>query len=438
MISIKTIHAREILDSRGNPTVEVDVTLDDGAFGHSTTLMTGRAAVPSGASTGTNEAVELRDGDKKRYGGKGVLKAVSNVNGEIAKALIGKSAESQKEIDDLLIALDGTENKSRLGANAVLGVSMALAQANSRSRRIPLFEYVRTLSKSPREPIMPLPQCNIINGGAHTNWESTDIQEFMIMPIGAKSFREALRTMTEIFHSAKKVIAQKGYGTTVGDEGGYAPKVTGGNEEALYLISEAVKKAGYELGKDVVLGLDGAASEFLVEGKYVLAREGKKLTSEEMIAWYGGLQKKYPIVSIEDGLGEDDWAGWKKLTESLGGNTQIIGDDLLVTNVKFLERGIKEKAANAILIKVNQIGTLSETIDAVDMAHSAGWRAVISHRSGETEDTAIAHVAVGLGTGQIKTGSVSRTDRTAKYNELIRIEEMLGAKAIFAGKDALL
>ncbi|MCR4280818.1 MAG: enolase, partial [Candidatus Kaiserbacteria bacterium] len=288
-------------------------------------------------------------------------------------------------------------------------------------------------SSAPREPILPLPQCNIINGGKHAAG-STDIQEFMIMPVGAKSFNEALRAMEEIFQSLKKIVGEKGYVTTVGDEGGFAPNVQGGNEEALSLIAEAVKKAGYELGKDIVLALDIAASEILVDGKYVLAREGEKFSSEEMIAWLADLQKKYPIVSIEDGLGEDDWAGWKRLTESLGGSTQIVGDDLLVTNVKFLERAITEKAANAILIKVNQIGTLTETIDAVDMAHKAGWRAIISHRSGETEDTTIAHLAVGLGTGQIKTGSVSRTDRVAKYNELLRIEEMLGAKAVFAGK----
>lgn len=429
MATIKSIRAREILDSRGNPTVEADVILEDGTMG--------RATVPSGASTGAHEAHELRDGDKKRYGGKGVLKAVANLNGEIARALKGKDSTAQREIDSKLIALDGTKNKERLGANAILAASLATAQASARAKKVQLFEYVRDLSATPRKPILPLPQCNIINGGAHTNWESTDIQEFMILPIGAKSFREALRMMAEIFHSAKKVIAEKGYGTTVGDEGGYAPKVTGGNEEAFYLISEAVKKAGYALGKDIVLALDGAASEFLADGKYVLTREDKKLSSEEMVSWYGDLQKKYPLVSIEDGLGQDDWSGWKKLTASLGGNTQIVGDDLLVTNVEFLKRGIKEKVANAILIKVNQIGTLTETIDAVDMAHKAGWRTVISHRSGETEDTAIAHLAVGLGTGQIKTGSTSRTDRVAKYNELLRIEEALGKKAVFAGRNAL-
>lgn len=425
---IQSIRGREVLDSRGNPTVEADVILEDGAMG--------RATIPSGASTGAHEAHELRDGDKARYGGKGVLKAVANINGEIARAFVGKDASEQREIDSQLIALDGTKNKKRLGANAILAVSLAVAQASARAKKVQLFEYVRSLSKAPREPILPLPQFNIINGGKHAAG-STDIQEFMILPIGAKSFREALRAGAEVFHSLKKIIAEKGYGTTVGDEGGYAPQVKGGNEEALALISKAVKKAGYELGKDIVLALDTAASELLADGKYALAREGKKLSSEEMVSWYGSLQKKYPIVSIEDGLGEDDWAGWTRLTATMGESIQIVGDDLLVTNVKFLERGIKEKVANAILIKVNQIGTLTETIDAVDMAHNAGWRTVISHRSGETEDTAIAHLAVGLGTGQIKTGSTSRTDRVAKYNELLRIEEILGEKAVFAGKNAL-
>lgn len=425
---IQYIRGREVLDSRGNPTVEADVILEVDAMG--------RATVPSGASTGANEAHELRDGDLKRYGGKGVLKAVANINGEIARAFVGKDASAQREIDSLLISLDGTENKKRLGANAILAVSLAVAQASARAKKLQLFEYVRGLSNVPREPILPLPQFNIINGGKHAAG-STDIQEFMILPIGAKSFREALRAASEVFHSLKKIIADKGYGTTVGDEGGYAPKVTGGNEEALELVSDAVKKAGYKLGKDIVLALDVAASELLVDGKYILAREGKRLSSEEMVSWYSDLQKKYPIVSIEDGLGEDDWAGWKKLSASLGNKMQLVADDLLVTNVKFLERGIKEKVANAILIKVNQIGTLTETIDAVDMAHNAGWRTVISHRSGETEDTAIAHLAVGLGTGQIKTGSTSRTDRVAKYNELLRIEEILGEKAVFAGRNAL-
>src|SRR3989344_1607595 len=426
MLSIKSVHGREILDSRGNPTVEVDVILDDGTLG--------RAAVPSGASTGTNEAVELRDGEK-RYGGKGVLKAVANVNGEIAKTLVGKDASDQKKIDDVLIALDGTENKARLGANAILGASLAVAKAVAASRGVKLFEYIKGLSDSPRSPLLPLPQCNIINGGKHAAG-STDIQEFMIAPVGAPSFREGIRVVSEIFHALKKVIESKGYGTTVGDEGGFAPHVINGNEEALSLISEAISTAGYQLGKDIVIALDAAATEFFSDGQYVLAREGKRLSSSEMVKWYAELSKKYPIRSIEDGLAENDWDGWKNLTSNVGQNIQIVGDDIFVTNVKFLERGIKEKSANAILIKLNQIGTLSETIDAVDIAHKAGWKAVISHRSGETEDTAIAHVAVGLATGQIKTGSVSRTDRTAKYNELMRIEEFLGEKAVFAGKNA--
>ena len=426
MATIKKVWAREILDSRGNPTVEVDLTLSDGSFG--------RAAVPSGASTGSHEAVELRDGDKERYEGKGVLKAVANVNDEIFDAIKEKEF-SQKELDDFLIKLDGTANKSRLGANAILGISLAFAKAEALSQKIPLYKYFAKVSGTEKCQL-PVPMMNILNGGAHAVG-STDIQEFMIMPVGAKSFSEALRAMEEIFQSLKTIVGDKGYVTTVGDEGGLAPHVQAGNEEALSLIAEAVEKAGYELGNDIVLALDIAASEILVDGKYVLAREGKKLSSEELIAWYGELQKKYPIVSIEDGLGEDDWTGWQELTAKLGGKTQLVGDDLLVTNVKFLERAITEKAGNAILIKVNQIGTLTETIDAVDMAHKAGWRAIISHRSGETEDTTIAHLAVGLGTGQIKTGSVSRTDRVAKYNELLRIEEMLGEKAVFAGRNAL-
>ncbi len=428
-MKIASVCAREILDSRGNPTVEADVVLENGVMG--------RAAVPSGASTGSHEAHELRDGDSKRYGGKGVLKAVANVRGEIAKAITGKDATAQKEIDETLIALDGTENKSRLGANAILAVSLATAKAAAADRKVPLYEYVRGLSASPRDPLLPLPQCNVLNGGAHTSWESTDIQEFMIMPVGAPTFREGVRMMTEIFHTLKTVLKEKGHGTTVGDEGGFAPKVTGGNAEALALVSEAVESSGYKLGTDIVLALDVAASEMFEQGTYKLACEGAKRSSAEMVAWYGELQKKYPIRSIEDGLAEDDWEGWKQLTTMLGGTTQLVGDDLLVTNVKFLERGIKEKAANAILIKVNQIGTLTETIAAVDMAHAADWRAVISHRSGETEDTTIAHLVVGLGTGQIKTGSMSRTDRVAKYNELLRIEEMLGDKAVFAGGNAL-
>lgn len=421
--SISFIKAREILDSRGNPTVEADVYLESGVMG--------RAAVPSGASTGSHEAHELRDGDLKRYGGKGVMKAVANVTGEIGATLKGKNVFAQREIDDAMIKLDGTENKSRLGANAILAVSLAVAKAAALAKSVPLYEYVHTLSKKPRDMILPLPQCNVLNGGAHTNWESTDIQEFMIAPVGASTFRDGLRSIAEVFQVLKKVLKEKGYATSVGDEGGYASKITD-NEEAFTLIAEAIQKAGYTLGKDVVFALDVAASEMYADNVYSLPKENKKHSSAEMTAWYQSLAKKYPIYSIEDGLAEGDWDGWKKLTAAMGATTQLVGDDLLVTNVKFLERGITEKAGNAILIKVNQIGTLSETVDAVDMAHSAGWRAVMSHRSGETEDTTIAHLAVGLGTGQIKTGSTSRSDRPAKYNELLRIEEMLGDKAVFA------
>ncbi len=423
-MKIRLIKAREVLDSRGNPTIEADCILEDGTMG--------RAIAPSGASTGSHEAHELRDVDQSRYGGKGVLKAVANVGGEIASAIVGKDVFVQRDIDEAMIALDGTENKGRLGANTILSVSLAVAQAAARSKSVPLFEYIRSLSSAPRELVLPTPQCNIVNGGAHTNWESTDIQEFMVMPVGAPSFREGLRMVAEIFYALKKVLQEKAFGTTVGDEGGFAPRVTG-NEEALALISEAIEKARYKLGSDVVLALDVAASGFFEAGAYKLPKEEKRLSSAELTAWYGELKKRYPIASLEDGLAEDDWGGWKNMTASLGDSTQIVGDDLLVTNVNFLERAIKEKSANAILIKVNQIGTLTETISAVDMAHKAGWRAIISHRSGETEDTAIAHLAVGLGTGQIKTGSVSRTDRVAKYNELLRIEEILGEKARYAG-----
>lgn len=427
-MKITKIHAREIIDSRGNPTVEADVTLDSGIMG--------RAAVPSGASTGVNEAVELRDGDKKRFGGKGVLNAVEFVNTEIAAALIGMDASEQVLLDEKMIALDGTENKGRLGANAILAVSLAAAKAVALDQQLPLHEYLRSLSTTKPVPILPLPMVNIINGGKHAAG-STDIQEFMIMPIGTTSFREAARMCAEVFHALAKVIASKGYGTTVGDEGGYAPAVREGNKEALALISEAVTKAGYELGKDIVFALDVAASELYVDGKYELKTEGRTLTSQEMADWLIALAKEYPIVSIEDGLAEHDWDGWKYFTAQAGEKLQIVGDDLLVTNVKFLERGIREHAANAILVKLNQIGTLTETIRAVEMAHAAGWKAIISHRSGETEDTTIADLVVALGSGQIKTGSMSRTDRVAKYNQLIRIEESLGASAQFAGASAL-
>ncbi len=422
-MKIQSIHAREILDSRGNPTLEADVLLDTGEQG--------RAAVPSGASTGSHEAHELRDNDPKRYNGKGVLQAVANVNGPIAQALQGIEADNQKNIDDILIKLDGTDNKEKLGANAILAVSLAVAKAAAVAQGIPLFEHINRLANGPAMSL-PLPLCNIINGGKHAAG-STDIQEFMIMPVGASSFKQALQMSAEIFHALGKLLAQKGYGTTVGDEGGYAPAVHDGNAEALALISEAVAKAGYRIGDDVVFALDVAATELYQDGSYVLATEQTKKSADEMISFYEQLTTTYPVYSIEDGLAEDDWANWSKLTARLGASKQIVGDDLLVTNVRFLQRAIEEKAANAILVKVNQIGTLSETIAAVTMAQAAGWKAVISHRSGETEDTSIAHIAVGLGCGQIKTGSLSRTDRVAKYNELLRIEELLGDKAVFTG-----
>ncbi|HSW78149.1 MAG TPA: phosphopyruvate hydratase [Candidatus Chromulinivoraceae bacterium] len=426
-MDIARIHARQIIDSRGNPTVEADVVLSDGTLG--------RAAVPSGASTGSNEAVELRDGGSD-FGGKGVMKAVGNVNGIIAEKLIGMDASDQRVLDKTLIDLDGTPNKGNLGANAILAVSLAAAKAVALSKGIPLYGYFRSLAEENGDFLLPVPMMNIINGGKHAAG-STDIQEFMIMPVGAPTFTKAIQMGAEIFHALAKVLKENGYGTTVGDEGGYAPHVKKGNAEALELISAAVEKAGYELGKDVVLALDVAASELYEDGKYHLATENRSLSSDEMVEWLAELAEKYPIASIEDGLAEDDWDAWSKLTKRIGTKLQIVGDDLLVTNVSFLKRGIDEKAANAILIKLNQIGTLSETIDAVAMAHEAGWNAVISHRSGETEDTTIAHLVVGLATGQIKTGSMSRTDRVAKYNELLRIEEELGAEAKYAGRDAL-
>jgi len=426
-MEITSVRARQIIDSRGNPTVEADVLLADGTLG--------RAAVPSGASTGSNEAVELRDGGEA-FGGKSVMKAVSNVNDIIAKELMGKDAADQRGIDKLLIDLDGTPNKGKLGANAILAVSLAVAKAAAASQKLALYEYFRSLAPGDDTLLLPVPMMNIINGGKHAAG-STDIQEFMVMPVGAATFTDAIRMGAEIFHALAKVLKDNGYGTTVGDEGGYAPHVKNGNAEALELISQAVAKAGYTLGDDVVLALDVAASELYADGKYTLATENRSLTSDEMVDWLVELSNKYPIASIEDGLAEDDWEAWAKLTEKLGGKVQIVGDDLLVTNVSFLKRGIDENAANAILIKLNQIGTLSETIDAVTMAHDAGWNAIISHRSGETEDTTIAHLVVGLATGQIKTGSMSRTDRVAKYNELLRIEEQLGDKAAYAGRDAL-
>jgi enolase len=428
-MKITSIHARQILDSRGNPTVEADVTLENGVMG--------RAAVPSGASTGSHEAIELRDGDPKNYGGKSVLKAVANANGEIAQAIVGMDADDQAAIDQKMIALDGTPNKSRLGANAILAVSLATAKACAFSKNIPLFAHINTLAGGTGDATtLPVPLMNIINGGQHAAG-STDIQEFMIIPVGARSFSEALQMGANVFHALKKVLAGKGYGTTVGDEGGYAPAVKGGNAEAMDLIASAVSAAGYTLGTDIMLALDVAASELWdpATKTYRLATENRSLTTTEMIVWLKALTEKYPIISIEDGLGEEDWEGWTAMTQTIP--RQLVGDDLLVTNTAFLSRGIAEKAGNAILIKPNQIGTLTETIAAVAMANAAGWHSIISHRSGETEDTTIAHIAVGLGAGQIKAGSLSRTDRVAKYNELLRIEELLGTKAVFPGNSLI-
>lgn len=420
-MKITKIHAREILDSRGNPTVEVDITLSDSSFG--------RSAVPSGASTGSHEAVELRDGEA-RYGGKGVQKAVNNVNTTITTALIGEEFD-QKSLDAKLIALDGTSNKGKLGANAILGVSMAFARAMAVSSKEPLYAYFNKIAKTGNTIQLPVPMMNILNGGKHAE-KSTDFQEFMIMPVGMKSFSEALRAGTEIFHALKKILHDKGFTTTVGDEGGFAPSLSS-NESAIEIILEAIKKAGYIAGKDIMLALDVAATELYKDGKYHLACENRSLTSEEMVNFYADLCAKYPIASIEDGLAEDDWAGYKLLTEKLGGKVQIVGDDLFVTNIERLARGIQEKVGNSILIKLNQIGTVSETIDAINLAKKAGYTSIISHRSGETEDTTIADFVVGTGTGQIKTGSLSRTERVAKYNQLLRLEEELGEKAVFRG-----
>jgi enolase len=416
--NIKQVKAREILDSRGNPTIEVDVLLEDGSLG--------RAAVPSGASTGEHEAVELRDGDASRYMGKGVKKAVGNVNGEIAKKVTGMDAGKQAELDRALIELDGTPNKGRLGANAILGVSMAAAKAAAVSRKLPLFRYLG----GDEAKILPVPMMNIINGGSHAD-NNVDLQEFMIMPLGAPSFSEALRMGTEVFHNLKKILASAKLSTSVGDEGGFAPDLKS-NVEAVEVILKAIDKAGYKAGTDICIALDPASSEFYKDGKYVLSAEATaEKTSADMVDFYASWTEKYPIVSIEDGLAEDDWTGWKQLTEKLGSKTQLVGDDLFVTNTERLERGIKEGIANSILIKVNQIGTLTETLASIDMAKKAGYTAVISHRSGETEDTTISHIAVATGVGQIKTGSTCRTDRICKYNELLRIEETLGEKAVY-------
>lgn len=423
MTEILDLRGREILDSRGNPTVEVEVLLESGVIG--------RAAVPSGASTGDNEAVELRDGDKSRYMGKGVLKAVENVNNIIAPEIAGMDARDQIAIDKRMIELDGTSTKSKLGANAILGVSLAVAKAAAEVCGLPLYNYIGGCNAK----TLPLPMMNILNGGQHAD-NNVDLQEFMIMPAGAKSFSEALRMGAEVFHVLKKVLKDKGYNTAVGDEGGFAPNL-GSNEEALQLIMEAVKSAGLEAGKDILIALDPASSEFYKDGKYVLNGEksNQVKTSAEMINYYDYLIGKYPIISIEDGMAEHDWDGWKAFTDKLGKKVQLVGDDLFVTNTEILKQGIEKGVANSILIKVNQIGTLTETLNAIEMAKRAGYTAVVSHRSGETEDTTIADIAVATNAGQIKTGSASRTDRIAKYNQLLRIEEELGDVAEFLGKD---
>lgn len=423
---IEDIFGREILDSRGNPTVEVEVVLGDGSVG--------RAAVPSGASTGVHEALELRDGDKSRYLGKGVLRAVDHVNDEIAEALIGMDATEQKAIDEIMLELDGTPNKSKLGANAMLGASLAVAKAAANAVNLPLYRYIGGVYAH----TLPVPMLNILNGGAHTGWQSTDAQEFMVMPLGAESFAECIRWGAEIYHSLKGVLKAHGYVTLVGDEGGYAPALKA-NNEAVELILEAIEKAGYKAGEQVCIALDPAASEWYEEdtGLYNLRKEGRKLTSQELVEFWKNWVNQYPIVSIEDGLAQDDWEGWKLLHQELGSQIQLVGDDLLVTNPERVRRAIREKAANALLVKLNQIGTLTETIEAVETCQRAGWRAVTSHRSGETEDSTIADLAVALNMGQIKTGAPARSDRVAKYNQLLRIEEELGDTARFAGWGAL-
>ncbi len=425
-MEIVSVEGLEVLDSRGNPTVEVRVILDDGSYG--------TAAVPSGASTGIHEALEMRDGDKGRYNGKGVRKAVNNVNTEIAENLLGWDATDQKAIDTMLIALDGTENKSRLGANAILGASLAVAKAAANSLELPLYRYIGGVYAH----VLPVPMMNILNGGAHTSWQSTDAQEFMVMPFGAPSFTEGLRWGAEIYHALKTVLKDRGYTTLVGDEGGYAPALKA-NNEAVEVILQAIEKAGYKAGEEVAIALDPAASELYDEETrtYNLRKEGRKLTSEQMVAFWKNWVEQYPIVSIEDGLAQDDWEGWKLLTKEIGSKIQIVGDDLLVTNPERVRRAIKENACNALLVKVNQIGSLTEAIEAVETCQRAGWRAVTSHRSGETEDATIADLAVALNTGQIKTGAPARSDRVAKYNQLMRIEAELGETAAYAGWAAL-
>jgi enolase len=423
MTAIIDILGREILDSRGNPTVEVDVTLEDGSFG--------RAAVPSGASTGAYEAVELRDGDKARFGGKGVRQALEAVNGEIFEAIGGMEAENQVQIDETLIRLDGTENKGRLGANAILGVSLAVAKAAAEANGAPLYRYVGGMNAR----LLPVPMMNIINGGVHAD-NPIDFQEFMIMPVGAETLAEAVQTGAEIFQTLKKALKDAGHNTNVGDEGGFAPGLASA-DDALQFVMRSIEQAGYRPGEDVFLALDCAATEFFKDGRYDLAGEGRVLGSEEMAGYLADLVARYPIISVEDGMAEDDWDGWKALTEAVGSKCQLVGDDLFVTNSKRLRQGIKRGVANAILVKVNQIGSLTETLDAVETAHKAGYRAVMSHRSGETEDSTIADLAVATNCGQIKTGSLARSDRTAKYNQLIRIEEELGPAARFAGRAVL-
>ena len=424
MSAIREIKGRQIIDSRGNPTIEAEVTLESGA--------TGRAAVPSGASTGEKEAIELRDGDKKRWMGKGVSKAVSNISKAIAPELLGKEAFDQAGIDRAMIALDGTKTKSKLGANAILGVSLAVAKASANETGQPLYRYLGGANAR----VLPVPLMNIINGGAHAD-NRLDLQEFMIMPVGASRFSEALRMATEVFHSLKALLKKKGLNTAVGDEGGFAPDLQS-NEEALGLISQSIEDAGYKVGRDIALALDCAASEFYDKGRYVLeAEENPERSSDEMISYYGKLLDRYPILSIEDGLSELDWKGWKILTEKLGKRVQLVGDDIFVTNVEIFSKGIKEGIGNSILIKLNQIGTLTETLDAIELAKRSGYTAIVSHRSGETEDTTIADVAVATNSGLIKTGSLSRTDRVAKYNQLLRIEEELGAVALYRGREAV-
>jgi len=422
MTTITEVLAREILDSRGNPTVEVEVFLAGGGWG--------RAAIPSGASTGAFEAVELRDGDKDRYMGKGVLEAVKNVNDLIVPKIIGMDALNQRELDAKLIEIDGTENKANLGANAVLGVSLAVAKAGADVLGTPLYRYIGGSNAH----VLPIPMMNILNGGKHAD-NNIDIQEFMVMPVGAASFAEALRMGAEVFHNLKKVLHEKGLNTSVGDEGGFAPNLDS-NEEALKAILEAIERAGYEPGKDIYIALDPAATEFYKDGRYVLAGEGKKLSPEEMVDFYANWVENYPIVSIEDGMAEEDWGGWKKMTDKLGKKIQLVGDDLFVTNVERLAKGIELGVTNSILIKLNQIGTLTETLETIEMAKRAGYTAVVSHRSGETEDTTIADIAVAINAGQIKTGAPSRTDRVCKYNQLLRIESGLGSVASYLGKEA--